>query len=137
MSIASINTPSQVSHTLRQPVNGFERPAPTGDQIADAKELKDAFSQFVGTTVFGQMLASMRETVGEPAYFHGGRAEEVFQGQLDQELATRLANSGRSSFADGMFEHQFPKQAEVLKQAETLKLNETTTLDQIAALPRR
>ena len=53
---------------------------------ADDAELKKAFTDFVGQTLFGSMLASMRKTVGKPAYMHGGRTEEVFQQQLDQPL---------------------------------------------------
>jgi hypothetical protein len=65
---------------------------------------RDAFRQFVGETVFGQMLASMRKTVHENPYFHGGRAEEVFQGQLDQELSKSLTEASADRFADPMFE---------------------------------
>jgi hypothetical protein len=67
-------------------------------------ELKEAFSDFVGQTFFGQLIASMRKTVDKPAYFHGGRAEEVFQGQLDQMLAERVSDSSREQFAEPMFE---------------------------------
>src|ERR1700754_2455592 len=49
-----------------------------------AEELKSTFTQFVGETFFSQMIKSMRSTVGEAAYFNGGQAEKVFQGQLDQ-----------------------------------------------------
>lgn len=72
--------------------------------MAAGQELKEAFSDFVGQTVFGQLIASMRKTVDKPAYFHGGRAEEVFQGQLDQLLAERISDSSREQFADPMFE---------------------------------
>ena len=50
-------------------------------------ENHDKFTQFVGEAFYGQMLKSMRSTVGKPAYFNGGHAEEVFQGQLDQTMA--------------------------------------------------
>ena len=65
---------------------------------------RDAFRQFVGETVFGQMLASMRKTVNEAPYFHGGRAEQVFQGQLDQELSKSLTEASADRFADPMFD---------------------------------
>ena len=67
-------------------------------------ELKEAFSDFVGQTFFGQLIASMRKTVEKPAYFHGGRAEEVFQGQLDQMLAERVSDVSREQFAEPMYE---------------------------------
>ena len=67
-------------------------------------KLRETFNDFVGQTFYGQMLASMRKTVGEPAYFHGGRAEEVFQGQLDQLLAEKLSDSTADRFTGPMFE---------------------------------
>lgn len=70
----------------------------------DREELREAFDQFVGETFFTQMLSSMRKTVGKPAYFHGGRGEEVFQGQLDQILAQRMTEASASQFTGPMFE---------------------------------
>ena len=74
------------------------------EQKKDDSKLKETFTDFVGQTFYGQLLASMRKTVGKPAYFHGGRAEEVFQGQLDQMLAERMADSTADRFAGPMFE---------------------------------
>lgn len=70
----------------------------------NAPDVREAFDQFVGETFYGQMLASMRKTVGKPAYFHGGRAEEIFQGQLDQTLGEQLAKASAGSFSGPMFE---------------------------------
>jgi flagellar protein FlgJ len=75
-------------------------------------ELRQQFTQFVGEAFFGQMLKAMRATVGKPAYFHGGRAEEVFQGQLDQHLSEHLTETSAERFANPMFERQFPQFAE-------------------------
>ena len=72
--------------------------AKSGDQ------LREAFGQFVGNSLFTQMLSSMRETVEKSEYFHGGRAEEVFQGQLDQLLADELTEASSESLAGPMFE---------------------------------
>jgi Rod binding domain-containing protein len=68
------------------------------------QELRETFTQFVGETFFSQMLASMRNSLEKPAYFHGGRAEEVFQGQLDQVLSERIATASADRFAGPMFE---------------------------------
>ncbi|HVA44948.1 MAG TPA: rod-binding protein [Pirellulales bacterium] len=78
-------------------------PAPT------SPKLREAFDQFVGETFYGQMLASMRKTLGKPAYFHGGRAEEIFQGQLDQVLGEQMAKANADSFTGPMF-HLFTLQ---------------------------
>ncbi len=87
-------------------------------QIAEAKEVRDTFRTFIGESFFGQMLKSMRNTQGKPAYFHGGHAEEVFQGQLDQTMAQEMTKSSADKIADPMFRQQFPRQAEVLRRAE-------------------
>lgn len=68
------------------------------------KESKSVFRQFVGETVFSQMLSSMRKTQGETPYFNGGRAEKVFQGQLDQEIVKHVAESSADRFADPMYD---------------------------------
>ncbi len=78
-------------------------PAPETGR-ADSPEFRKAFDDFVGQTFFGQMLASMRKSVGKPAYFHGGRTEEVFQAQLDQVLSEQMANASATSFTEPMFE---------------------------------
>jgi Rod binding domain-containing protein len=67
-------------------------------------ELREAFDNFVGQTFFQQMLSAMRKTVDKPAYFHGGRAEEVFQGQLDQVLAEHMTQASAADFTDPLFE---------------------------------
>ncbi len=82
------------------------REAPTGliSRKSSSAETKKAFTDFVGQTMFGQTLASMRKTVDKPAYFHGGRAEEVFQGQLDQVLAEKLTEASAETFAGPMYD---------------------------------
>jgi flagellar protein FlgJ len=71
---------------------------------AEEDPLREAFQDFVGQTLFGQMLQSMRSTVGKPAYFHGGRGEEVFQQQLDAVLVEEISESSSSMVADPMYE---------------------------------
>lgn len=73
-------------------------------KLPDRRKLREAFDQFVGETFYSQMLSSMRKTVGKSAYFDGGRAEEVFQGQLDQVLAEQMTKASASSFTGPMFE---------------------------------
>jgi hypothetical protein len=85
-------------------------PANAAQQIVSSEEqkhrakVKETFNDFVGQTFYGQLLASMRKTVHKSEYFHGGRAEEVFQGQLDQTLAERMSDSTADSFSGPMFE---------------------------------
>jgi len=66
--------------------------------------VREAFQSFVGQTLFGQLLKAMRKTMGKPAYFHGGRAEEIFQNQLDQVLAEKISQASADKFSGPMFE---------------------------------
>ena len=70
----------------------------------DENKLHETFDQFVGETFFSQLIKSMRTSVGKPAYFHGGRAEEVFQGQLDQMLSEEFAKTSSDQIAGPMYE---------------------------------
>jgi Rod binding domain-containing protein len=109
-----------------------------GDPAADASlqgmgnsgELREKFTQFVGEAFFGQMLKAMRSTVGKPAYFYGGHAEEVFQGQLDQTMSESLTKASASKFAEPMFERQFPQLAAA--EAKT-----ASGLDELSQLRRQ
>lgn len=67
-------------------------------------ELREAFQDFVGQTFFSEMLKALRSTEQPSAYFHGGRAEEIFQGQLDQVLTEKLSEASADRFADPMFQ---------------------------------
>jgi hypothetical protein len=94
-----------------------------------AEEVREKFTQFVGEAFYGQMFKAMRSTVGKAAYFHGGRAEEAFQGQLDQTMTEQLTKSTASKFAEPMFERQFPHLAKSLRSPNDL--------EQLSQLSRR
>jgi Rod binding domain-containing protein len=94
-------------------------------ESGNAEELRKQFTQFVGEAFYGQMLKAMRATIGKPAYFHGGRAEEVFQGQLDQQMTEHLTEASADKFAEPMFERQFPQFA---KSPKGPSLNELAGL---------
>lgn len=79
-----------------------------------AADVRAAFTTFVGQTFFGQLLGAMRSSLGKPAYFHGGQAEEIFQKQLDQVLAEKMTVQSAEKFAQPMFERQFPRLADEL-----------------------
>ena len=109
MSIPDIR--SAIPSDPTPPVQDQFRTLSAAGEEQEGDELKEAFTDFVGQTLFGTMLASMRKTVGKPAYMHGGRTEEVFQKQLDQKLVEELTDSSASSIADPMFElFQLPRQ---------------------------
>lgn len=74
------------------------------ESTSDRSDLREAFDQFVGETFYGHMVRAMRKTVGKPAYFHGGRGEEVFRQQLDQLLVEHMTEATASQFTGPMFE---------------------------------
>ena len=99
MRTSSITYPAlQAAHL---PGTGPRPPAVEGNEDIEAR---DAFQSFVGQSLFGQLLRAMRKTVGKPAYFHGGRTEEVFQQQLDQVLAEKIAETSAARVAEPMYE---------------------------------
>jgi Rod binding domain-containing protein len=77
---------------------------PPSPASKDDARLRKTFNSFVGQVFFGQLLKAMRKTVGKPAYLHGGRAEEIFQQQLDQILGEKLAEVSGKKFSEPMFE---------------------------------
>lgn len=80
------------------PVPSAQEPSGEGDA------LRESFQQFVGQTLFGQMLSSMRKTVDQPAYMHGGQTEKIFQQQLDQIMVEDITEASADTIADPMFE---------------------------------
>ena len=70
----------------------------------DTPELKEAFTDFVGQTFFGELLKQMRATLDKPAFFHGGMGEDIFQSQLDQVLVERMTETSAKTFSDPMYQ---------------------------------
>jgi len=70
----------------------------------EALSEREAFDRFVGGTFYRQMLGAMQKTVGKPAYFHGGQAEEIFRSQLNEILAEKMAETTAEQFTGPMFE---------------------------------
>ncbi|MCA9247287.1 MAG: rod-binding protein [Planctomycetales bacterium] len=110
------------------------------DQAAtkDAEEVRDAFVSFFGETFFSQMLKAMRSSVGKPAYFHGGRAEEVFQSQLDQTLTEEMTEASADKLGEPLFANQFPHLAQILSEAKDLQQGDiAVSLNDLNGLRRR
>lgn len=97
--LSTFNTVSQaeMAHQAGQLPSGA---APGSGELAT----REAFDKFVGGTFYGQMLGAMQKTIGKPAYFHGGQAEEVFRSQLNQILADKMAETSADKFTGPMFE---------------------------------
>lgn len=87
------------------PPSGSRSAAPPSDSRTEGSpELREAFQDFVGQTFFAEMIKACRSGQQPSAYFNGGRAEEIFQGQLDQVLSEELSESSADKIADPMFE---------------------------------
>ncbi len=89
-------------------VTSIKSPRPNSELVTSGDpqrpSIREAFNDFVGQTFYGQMISAMRTTVGKPAYFHGGRSEEIFQAQMDQQLAEHMSDATAETFTGPMFE---------------------------------
>ena len=103
MNLRPISPVSQSPTSPPQEAAGFGR-LTSESGTSDPSEIQEAFTDFVGQTLFGSMLASMRKSVGKPAYMHGGRTEEVFQKQMDQKIVEELTEASADQIAQPMFE---------------------------------
>ena len=96
MSAASLSiTPNSVN------LSATAGKAPTSTGRDD--ELAGTFQKAVAGMFFGQMMKALRSTVGEPAYIHGGQAEEMFQAQMDQHVVEDLAENSGGSFIGDLY----------------------------------
>ena len=77
---------------------------PSAKAPNEQAEVRQAFQEFVSGTFFRQMIKSLRRAQGEPAYFHGGQAERIFQGQFDEQIADDLAEKHGGALAEPLFQ---------------------------------
>ena len=76
----------------------------TSPRAPQSDATKEKFQEFVAGTFFQQMFKAMRQTQKKPKYFHGGKAEEIFQSQLDQQFSQELAKSHGAAFSNDLYE---------------------------------
>lgn len=100
----TINSLANSLATAPAGASGLESLSQKTAKDAEDKKLRETFGSVVGETFYGQMLREMRKSVQKSAYFHGGRGEEVFQGQLDQLLAQKMSSASADKLAGPMFE---------------------------------
>jgi hypothetical protein len=79
-------------------------PTPPSATAAKNPALRKAFDSFVGETLFGQMLRTMRKSIDKNPYFDGGQAEEIFTQQLDQALVTKLSAASADKLSGPMYQ---------------------------------
>jgi hypothetical protein len=70
---------------------------------------------------------------------HGGRAEEAFQGLMDQKLSEQLTEATADKFAEPMFRRQFPQLAAQESKVDTtaFRSDSSASLSQLEQLSRR
>ena len=80
-------------------------PSSKTESPADAteKQFRELLHQFIGQTLFGQMLKSMRATQEKNPFFHGGQAEEIYQSMLDMELTDQMTQSTSRTLSEPMY----------------------------------
>jgi len=88
--------------------------------------LRRAADELVGEVFYGTLLRQMRQSPLKGKYGHGGRGEEVFQGQLDAVFAARAGQARGGDLAAAVVK-RFERRAEAAAAyRETLRarLNE-------------
>ena len=106
------------------------------DSVREALKTREALASFVGETFFHQMIKAMRTSVGKPAYFHGGQAEEIFRSQLDQTLSETMTAASAAQFTRPMFERQFPRLAQLIAEHKN-QTPDHEHLNDLSSLVRR
>lgn len=80
-----------------------EQPKAESPADANEKQFRELLHQFIGQTLFGQMLKSMRATQEKNPFFHGGQAEEIYQSLLDMELTDQMTKSTSKTLSEPMY----------------------------------
>ena len=82
--------PSEIAH----PVSSGQ-----GDQ-----DLRRRVGEFVGDIFYGTLIRQMHASKLKGDHFHGGRGEEVFQGQMGMELAKRMGRAANDPISNRLYE---------------------------------
>ncbi len=100
-----LNLPQLASNPIASNYQSIARQTETslGRSNESQSDLDSVFHQFVGETFYQLMLKSLRNMHEKPAYLHGGQAETLFQNQLDQEVASSLAQTEVGSFSRDLY----------------------------------
>lgn len=102
MTPALNSTWSTTTPGLAMPAHGSQ-PARVDRRSRDAV-LRERVGEFVGNVFYGTLMKQMRSSTLKGKYFHGGRGEEVFNGQLNMELAKRMGQNVADPVAKQMYE---------------------------------
>jgi len=67
------------------------------------QKFRELLHKFIGQTMFGMMLKSMRATQEPNPLFHGGRAEEIYQSLLDMEMTAQMTQATTRTLSEPMY----------------------------------
>lgn len=70
---------------------------------AQQEDMRRRVGEFVGGVFYGTLLREVQASKLKGKYMHGGRGEEVFQSQLNVELAKKLGGATNNPIADRLF----------------------------------
>lgn len=82
------------------------------DLLHDPKlaPLREAAGKVIGAVFYGTLLKTMRNSPLRGELGHGGHGENVFQSQLDTELAKRAGIANRNTLSLAVLERLAPQQ---------------------------
>jgi hypothetical protein len=101
-----VNEPDVYERSDGTTATRFDVPEqPQTESLADAqdKQFRELVHQFIGQTLFGQMLKSMRATQEKNPFFHGGQSEEIYQSLLDMELTDQMTKASSKTISEPMY----------------------------------
>jgi Rod binding domain-containing protein len=87
-------------------------------------QLREAAKKLIGEVFYGTLLKQYRSTGRKGTYGHGGRGEEVFQGQLDQVFAERAGAAVKGGLTDAIVQ-RFERRAAALAAYRAQSMNAT------------
>lgn len=70
----------------------------------DKQALREKVNEFVSIAFFGKLLQTAQDSALKAEYGHGGRGEEIFQSQLNLELAREAGRSGRFGIGEAIYQ---------------------------------
>lgn len=99
------------------------------------QKLRRAANELVGSVFYGTLLRRMRSSVLTGPYGHGGNAEKMFQGQLDQIFAERAGAARSTRLTDAIIDRYGKKanqMAGYLERANADSATANTSVDERA-----
>jgi peptidoglycan hydrolase FlgJ len=102
-SISSITGASQTASS-KSPESTASRLLAQSMDRGGKGDLKSTFQDVVAGTFYKEMMKSLHKMHGKPAYVYGGSTEQIFQSQMDQQVAEQLAHSHGGQMSDSLYQ---------------------------------